>query len=146
MISYKEKLLDPRWQKKRLEVLERDNWTCQSCKETQKTLHVHHQKYSRAPWSIKSDFLITYCERCHSTIEMLIKKIDGFSIKKIKLVDCKSGKRLITAYGVLADNDFGVLTLSLSESEEISSTFIIRESSISKMISEIESVKKLVKS
>jgi len=29
-MTYKEKLLDPRWQKKRLEVLERDGWACRA--------------------------------------------------------------------------------------------------------------------
>lgn len=40
--SYSEKLLDPRWQKKRLEILARDNWTCQRCGAVNCELHVHH--------------------------------------------------------------------------------------------------------
>ena len=39
---YSEKLRDPRWQKRRLEILERDAWQCQACLSTAKTLHVHH--------------------------------------------------------------------------------------------------------
>ena len=30
-MGYSEKLKDPRWQKKRLEILERDNFRCQYC-------------------------------------------------------------------------------------------------------------------
>jgi len=64
--TYLEKLKDPRWQKKRLEILERDKWTCQYCESTEKTLHVHHLHYSGVdPWETNLDFLITACEDCH---------------------------------------------------------------------------------
>ena len=36
-MKYSEKLRDPRWQKARLKVLERDNWTCVNCGETERT-------------------------------------------------------------------------------------------------------------
>ena len=38
--TYLEKLKDPRWQKKRLEILERDGWKCMACGEKEKTLRV----------------------------------------------------------------------------------------------------------
>ncbi len=72
-MTYKEKLLDPRWQKKRLEILERDKWACQSCSATDKTLHVHHARYKfgEDPWETPGRLLITLCTDCHekSTIE-----------------------------------------------------------------------------
>ena len=45
-MTYKEKLLDPRWQKKRLEILNRDNFTCQCCGDDKKTLNIHHKYYN----------------------------------------------------------------------------------------------------
>lgn len=65
--SYMEKLKDPRWQKKRLEILNRDNWTCQRCHDTETTLHIHHKRYlpGKEPWDIPNDLLITLCEDCH---------------------------------------------------------------------------------
>ena len=36
--TYTELLKDPRWQKKRLEIYERDNFTCNQCKNTKKTV------------------------------------------------------------------------------------------------------------
>jgi hypothetical protein len=65
--TYQEKLLDPRWQKKRLEIFERDQWTCQSCLATDKTLHVHHRFYrpDREPWEYEDIALITLCKDCH---------------------------------------------------------------------------------
>jgi hypothetical protein len=66
MKSYSEKLKDPRWQKKRLKIFERDNWTCQTCNSKENTLHCHHEKYSGEPWEISDEFLITTCEICHT--------------------------------------------------------------------------------
>lgn len=64
--TYAEKLKDPRWQKKRLEILSRDNFTCKCCFNTDKTLHVHHKIYeSNNPWETSSIHLITLCEDCH---------------------------------------------------------------------------------
>lgn len=67
-MNYSEKLKDPRWQKKRLEILSRDNFTCQECWSTDKTLHVHHKIYKGEPWDIESKYLVTVCERCHKHI------------------------------------------------------------------------------
>ena len=66
--SYSEKLRDPRWQKKRLEILSRDEFTCQRCFDTSSTLVVHHRSYlaGREPWDYSNEYLVTLCELCHS--------------------------------------------------------------------------------
>lgn len=66
--TYQEKLLDPRWQRRRLEILERDIWICSSCGDNTKTLHVHHRLYDRKyenPWDYPDNLLITLCADCH---------------------------------------------------------------------------------
>ena len=65
--DYSEKLKDPRWQKKRLLILERDEWTCQICYDSESTLVVHHRKYlpNTEPWDYPNDLLVTLCEDCH---------------------------------------------------------------------------------
>lgn len=65
--EYSKKLKDPRWQKKRLEILERDEWNCQICYDSESTLVVHHRKYlpNTEPWDYPNDLLITLCEDCH---------------------------------------------------------------------------------
>jgi len=70
-VKYSEKLKDPRWQKKRLEILERDLWTCRWCGDKNTTLHVHHIFHlpGREPWNIPDGFLITLCETCHKPEE-----------------------------------------------------------------------------
>lgn len=67
MTTYSEKLQDPRWQKKRLEILERDGWACQRCGAKDKTLHVHHRLYlkKRDPWDYPGTLLLTLCSTCH---------------------------------------------------------------------------------
>lgn len=66
--TYAEKLKDPRWQKKRLEILNRDEWKCQNCSASEKTLHVHHKDYERGrdPWDYTDNWLATLCEDCHA--------------------------------------------------------------------------------
>lgn len=63
--SYAEKLKDPRWQKRRLRILERDGWACRVCGDTESTLHVHHVYYESNPWDVPDDALRTLCEWCH---------------------------------------------------------------------------------
>ena len=65
--SYSEKLKDPRWQRRRLEIMERDGWKCVMCKRKNQTLHVHHVAYLRGvdPWEHPRRGLISLCEKCH---------------------------------------------------------------------------------
>lgn len=66
-MTYAEKLKDPRWQQKRLQIMDRDEWTCRHCGTTTDTLTVHHTVYwrNREPWDYNDDELITLCEQCH---------------------------------------------------------------------------------
>lgn len=62
-------LKKPLWQKKRLEIMERDNWTCQRCCDQDSELQIHHFNYFKNPWEAGSEDLITLCKSCHSIIE-----------------------------------------------------------------------------
>lgn len=75
--SYFEKLKDPRWQKRRLEILDRDKFTCCACHATELELHVHHAAYERGcdPWDAPDDALITLCQPCHKVAEHLVKTV-----------------------------------------------------------------------
>jgi len=66
-MTYAEKLKDPRWQRKRLEILERDDWACQWCGDNTSELHVHHLIYhwDSEPWEYQDEELITLCSSCH---------------------------------------------------------------------------------
>lgn len=71
--SYSQKLKSPKWQKKRLEVLSRDEFKCTLCGNDQLTLHVHHHSYekTRNPWDSPLEELTTYCHVCHEMVEHL---------------------------------------------------------------------------
>lgn len=65
--SYFELLKDPRWQRKRLEILNRSDFACENCQSTDKTLHVHHKLYRKGamPWEYEDHELQALCENCH---------------------------------------------------------------------------------
>ena len=66
-MSYTELLRDPRWQKKRLEIMSRDNFKCCNCGTDKVNLQVHHLDYYdyKRPWDYPENLLITLCEKCH---------------------------------------------------------------------------------
>ena len=66
-IPYSSYLQSPQWQKMRLQILERDNFSCRSCANCEQTLHVHHCYYERGkkPWEYPESSLVTLCKDCH---------------------------------------------------------------------------------
>jgi len=84
--KYSEKLKDPRWQKMRLQILERDGWCCQRCLDSESTLHVHHLRYvpDWEPWEYPPNLCLTLCEECHNIeYEMMPDAISNL-IEQIK--------------------------------------------------------------
>ncbi len=65
--EYAAKFKDPRWQRKRLEIMERDQFACVKCGDKDSTLNVHHKFYEfgQAPWEYPPCALVTLCEVCH---------------------------------------------------------------------------------
>ena len=120
MKSYSEKLKDPRWQKKRLEILNRDRFECQFCHEDKKTLHVHHLHYQNCePWESDNDFLITLCHECHELESterrgaesdllcfLKLKKLPYSNIRYISEALCKSDIDLRNEYQISALCEF----------------------------------------
>ncbi len=76
-MDYAEKLKDPKWKDKRLEILKRDGYLCLCCHFNHKVqpykLHVHHLRYlpNREPWEYRDEDLITLCYDCHKMAHML---------------------------------------------------------------------------
>lgn len=65
MSKYSDLLRDPRWQKRRLQVFERDDWECNACGNKDRQLQVHHLKYHGKPWDAPDEHLETLCDECH---------------------------------------------------------------------------------
>jgi hypothetical protein len=83
MSTYSEKLRHPKWQKKRLEILNRDNFTCKMCNDTETELHIHHLEYNGDPHEVSIDKLLTVCKHCHFILEDAKKQ----DINVIKIED-----------------------------------------------------------
>lgn len=68
-LTYREQLLHPNWQRKRLEILTRDGFRCLACGDSETTLHVHHKRYvkGRMVWEYEGDDLATLCDPCHAS-------------------------------------------------------------------------------
>ena len=78
MTTYAEKLLDPRWQRRRLEILARAEFSCEHCQDDTSTLHVHHKHYrSRTdPWDYADHELVALCWRCHEDWHEVRSELD----------------------------------------------------------------------
>lgn len=96
--GYKKLLRDPRWQKRRLEVLNAANWKCEDagCQRNDSLLEVHHCYYiwGRDPWDYPRDCFIALCGGCHEkrqAIERTIKVsvlqcLRDIPIKRLELI------------------------------------------------------------
>jgi hypothetical protein len=75
--EYGRKLADPRWQRKRLEIMSRDEFKCRVCLDDTQELQVHHKFYlpGKEPWEYDDDNLVTLCSTCHERITSLIKTV-----------------------------------------------------------------------
>lgn len=99
MSYYSELLKDPKWQKKRLDIFNRDGWACRECDAKDQTLHVHHKQYTygKPPWETSDEYLITLCESCHSIEESLKQNNLLHSFAKSGDMTCWSLWKLINA-------------------------------------------------
>ena len=77
--QYWQKLQSPKWQKKRLEVLERPGFACEVCGDSESQLHVHHNEYfkGREPWEYDKHQLSVLCDDCH---EEKHRKVDALKL------------------------------------------------------------------
>lgn len=77
-MNYIEQIKDPRWQRKRLEAMQADRFTCQICFHSDKPLNVHHKRYIEGAkaWEYETNELITLCEDCHKKVHRDEKKTE----------------------------------------------------------------------
>ncbi|HOY33472.1 MAG TPA: HNH endonuclease [Bacteroidales bacterium] len=90
-MTYAEQLKSPKWQKKRLNIMERDQFRCQDCGSIDDQLHVHHLFYlqGKKAWDYPDEFYITLCDKCHIGVhtqtELLYKEIAKY-VKQTKYI------------------------------------------------------------
>jgi phage terminase large subunit GpA-like protein len=95
--TYSEKLKDPRWQKLRLLVFNRDKWKCKKCGDKNTTLNVHHIEYNQGaePWDYPMQNFVTLCEHCHLEVEELKSEAHISDVNIIKIDGWGKGGRLV---------------------------------------------------
>jgi len=73
-MAYTDDLKDGRWQRKRLEIFERDKFECLKCHEPHQ-ISVHHLYYEKGkkPWEYDNESLVTLCDKCHKEAQELLK-------------------------------------------------------------------------
>jgi hypothetical protein len=81
MSTYFQKLRDPRWQKMRLEVMQKNEFCCEICGDSKSTLNVHHKVYfkDRDPWEYLPEQLSCLCESCHEENHNKIDSLKFFT-------------------------------------------------------------------
>lgn len=115
MKSYSDKLKDPRWQKTRLKIFERDEFKCKICNRDTETLHAHHTYYEdfKDPWDYPDRAIITLCETCHNLSHNFKQIVD---LLLIDAVD-KSGNHIFDKIQLIAM--FLILKKDLEDNNEI---------------------------
>lgn len=89
---YWQLLRDPRWQRKRLEIMQRADFECEYCGTADQTLNVHHKVYRKGapPWDYPSDQLVCICECCHEEEHALLHDLQlmsrGFTLHFLRKV------------------------------------------------------------
>ncbi len=65
--NYFQLLKHPKWQEKRLRVMENAGFECVYCGSSDKTLNVHHRYYlkGKKPWEYPDEHFDCLCEVCH---------------------------------------------------------------------------------
>jgi hypothetical protein len=67
----------PKWQKKRLQIMEQDGFRCRRCKREDANLHVHHISYAsgKKPWEYPDSNFACLCHSCHHEIHHIISGV-----------------------------------------------------------------------
>lgn len=110
-MDYKEQIKSPKWQKRRLEIMQRDNFTCQLCGDTESMLNVHHLCYhkKRNIWEYEDWELITLCENCHkeehSSMDYIISEIESIKSRGVTMREIVSALDTIDVSLYLGHDD-----------------------------------------
>jgi len=78
-LTYYEMLKHPKWQKKRLEILEREDFSCAWCEnDKDNQLHVHHMFYDNDMklWEYPDHTMVCLCSVCHKAAHDLKKRLE----------------------------------------------------------------------
>ena len=118
-MKYQDQIKSPKWQKKRLGILNRDEFTCQKCGNKDSQLHVHHKHYNNGAkiWEYENWELTTLCEKCHLETNESQKEINNTDfleiVDRLKIYDKEDLLKINTFTEILLDYDDGLIMLEL---------------------------------
>jgi hypothetical protein len=117
-MSYAELLKDPRWQRRRLEVMQLADFSCQSCGSKEKTLHVHHKRYikGRKPWEYENSELACLCEICHESHH---KRETTLTQVMAELCDIDASRVIGYALGLFSLREFQAIEIACESREQL---------------------------
>lgn len=117
-MTYTEKLKNPKWQKRRLEILDRDNWECQLCGDKETEFHVHHKIYNKEPWDALDEHLTSYCKHCHFIIEAFIKAGIEYELVKVnKYADSNKVDKIMVCFLKKEPDYFSIFFIKFNSTE-----------------------------
>lgn len=104
MSDFWQQLRDPRWQKKRLEILQRDGWACVDCDESESELHVHHLRYvtGKKPWEYADEDLRTLCKTCHKDTTSITRESRDRLYNMLAVDLCGTHDMMVSMSGAIA--------------------------------------------
>lgn len=78
-MNYKDQIKHSNWQKKRLEIMQRDSFKCTICGNGEKQLHIHHLYYlpNTMIWEYDNESLKTVCFEHHEILTKELGKLSG---------------------------------------------------------------------
>lgn len=76
-MTYQDQIKSPKWQKKRLSIMENYDFKCANCGSAESQLHVHHLVYKKNKkiWDYENSDLRCYCDKCHKLTHKLTDEI-----------------------------------------------------------------------
>jgi 5-methylcytosine-specific restriction endonuclease McrA len=96
ILSYEDQLKTDEWKNKRLDIVERDNYTCYLCGYHGLLVNVHHLRYIRGKmaWEYPDNLLITLCRGCHKTVHSDIIIRERMEATKVSSLIPRAVKKL----------------------------------------------------
>jgi len=99
MQTYLEQIRDPRWQRKRLEILNAANFKCENCGSVNNELNVHHSAYLKGQpaWEHPVELLHCLCRPCHKERQQIEDSLKIEMMKRLRQVPTQRLKEVVFA-------------------------------------------------
>lgn len=134
--NYYTLLKHPKWQKKRLEVLQAAGFECVCCGGKDKTLHVHHKYYKKGlkPWEYSDCSLLCLCEECHILYQNQKEKLNWI----VGFLDFADIEQLLGFSKGLILQEFHDWEMDMNSQEEVYGLALCWNVDVKRILSSIE--------